>query len=254
VIHPLTIIPPAIEANVLVVEGTPATDTILVRPRAGSPTDLEVLINGNQFGPFSPTGGIRVIGYEGNDRITIDGAIVRDAFLEGGDGNDTLTGALGNDLLFGGAGADRLSGRQGNDVLTGGTGADILTGGLGRDVMIGGEGADRLVGYGGDVLVAGRTVFDLDPAALAALRDEWASARSYQARVANLRGESNPQFANRLNGNSFLRTSGTSPTVLDDLARDTLVGGAGLDWFLVNRPGGVPDVVVGREPTEIKDS
>ncbi|HKA06573.1 MAG TPA: hypothetical protein VKD71_04900, partial [Gemmataceae bacterium] len=73
------------------------------------------------------------------------------------------------------------------------------------------------------------------------------------ARVANLRGDNNPQFANRFNGNYFLRTVGASPTVLDDGAPDTLVGGLGLDWFLVNRPGGVPDVVLGRTATEIKD-
>ena len=61
-----------------------------------------------------------------------------------------------------------------------------------------------------------------------AILAEWTSARNYNQRVLNLRGTPNGQFANRLNGNSFL-VAGT--TELDDLTGDTLTGGAGSDWF-----------------------
>jgi Ca2+-binding RTX toxin-like protein len=261
VVHPIVILPPMIEADplqpgtsVLVVEGTPGNDRILVRPRAGSPTNLEVIVNGFVYGPFAPTGGVRAYGYAGNDRIEVASSVAREAILDGAGGNDTLLGGRGNDLLAGGPGNDTLYGRPGNDVLTGGDGNDTLTAGLGRDVLMGGAGADRLVaGSAGSILVAGPTLFDLDPAALAAIRDEWSSARGYAARAANLRGENNPQFAGRLNGNYFLRAASPSPTAFDDGARDTLVGGLGMDWFLVNRNGGVTDVLSGSSPSEFKD-
>ena len=134
----------------------------------------------------------------------------------------------------------------------GGAGADTVLGGAGRDVLIGGAGEDRLVASGGDLLIGARTLFDLDPTALGAIRDEWASARPYRVRVANLRGEDNPRFAERLNRNYFLQTAGPQPTVLDDGARDVLIGGVGLDWFFVNPDGGTADVVVGSTAGEVK--
>ncbi|MGR3540571.1 MAG: calcium-binding protein, partial [Hasllibacter sp.] len=54
--------------------------------------------------------------------------------LEGGDGDDVLTGAMGADVLRGGAGNDRLTGNGGRDALWGGTGNDRLSGGGGRDL------------------------------------------------------------------------------------------------------------------------
>jgi Ca2+-binding RTX toxin-like protein len=38
----------------------------------------------------------------------------------GGDGNDKLTGAAGNDFLIGGNGADRIVGSAGHDILVAG--------------------------------------------------------------------------------------------------------------------------------------
>jgi Ca2+-binding RTX toxin-like protein len=212
-----------------------------------------VILNGTRYGPFAPTGRIWVIGYAGNDRITVEGTVARNAFLEGRGGNDTLTGALGSDLLMGGAANDTLNGRAGHDVLVGGAGNDTLTGGMGQNVLIGGEGADRLVAGGGDILVAGPTLFDADAAGLEAILAEWTSARAYRTRVANLRGENGPLFGVRLNGNYFLRTGGSGQTAFDDGARDVLVGGLGADWFLLNRTGGVADVLSGSSPNELKD-
>ncbi len=48
-------------------------------------------------------------------------------------GNDTLNGADGNDNLFGGTGNDSLIGGLGNDTLNGGLGIDSLNGGVGDD-------------------------------------------------------------------------------------------------------------------------
>jgi Ca2+-binding RTX toxin-like protein len=60
-----------------------------------------------------------------------------------------LDGGPGNDLLTGGAGLDRLFGRRGDDVLRGGGNFDTLGGGRGDDVLAGGAGGDHLNGDAG---------------------------------------------------------------------------------------------------------
>ena len=68
--------------------------------------------------------------------------------FDGGSGNDTLLGALGNDSLNGGSGSDSVDGAAGNDVIVGGsvldTDPDTLIGGLGNDSIFGGAGADLI--------------------------------------------------------------------------------------------------------------
>lgn len=78
--------------------------------------------------------------------------------VDGGDGNDMLSGGLsalggpGNDRIRGfssgegGPGADLLTGTPGTDELVGGVGDDTLNGSGGADQLIGGAGGDRLVG------------------------------------------------------------------------------------------------------------
>jgi Ca2+-binding RTX toxin-like protein len=53
--------------------------------------------------------------------------------LRGGNDKDRLWGGDGNDRLFGEASSDTLDGGSGDDRLDGGTGTDRLTGGTGRD-------------------------------------------------------------------------------------------------------------------------
>ncbi|MBX3575646.1 MAG: M10 family metallopeptidase C-terminal domain-containing protein [Rhizobiaceae bacterium] len=76
-----------------------------------------------------------LLGTRGADRIDLGGltAMTRLPFIDGGAGNDTLTGSRLVDDLRGGAGNDTLAGGAGNDVLAGGLGRDLLAGGLGRD-------------------------------------------------------------------------------------------------------------------------
>jgi hypothetical protein len=66
--------------------------------------------------------------------------------LEGGPGDDELTG---------GEGLDRLFGRRGDDVVRGGGGFDTLRGGIGDDLIAGGAGGDHLHGEAGaDTIVS----------------------------------------------------------------------------------------------------
>jgi uncharacterized delta-60 repeat protein len=209
----------------LVVLGTTGNDVIDVRP-AKDPTKLTVTINKASAGEFLTAGtqlDIRV--GAGADRVTVNPKVARPARVDGGTGNDKITGGSGDDLLLGGAGDDTLTGGKGNDVLSGGTGNDRLSDALGTNVLIGGAGADRLTGgIGGDLLVGGETVFDLDPAGLSAIAAEWTAALDYDVRVAHL---SNGGGAN----GSLVLAAGT---VVDDSVKDSLTGGKGMDWFVVN--------------------
>jgi hypothetical protein len=75
--------------------------------------------------------------------------------VDGGIGNDSLSGDDGNDSVVGGEGADTLSGGIGDDTLIGGDGKDSLISGTGDDRMTGGDGDDRFVitPGGGDVTI-----------------------------------------------------------------------------------------------------
>jgi uncharacterized delta-60 repeat protein len=203
----------------LAVGGTSGNDTIVVNPAGGNA--VSVNLNGVSLGTFSPTGRILVYGQAGNDDIQVAGGISLSAWL------------------YGGAGNDRLKGGNGNNILLGGAGDDLLVGGNARDILIGGTGADRLVGNAeDDILIAGSTAFDGNEAALCAVLREWTSARSYAARVANLMGTgSGTDFANRLNGNFFLKTDGSGVTVFDDGSADVLTGSSGQDWYFANLAG-----------------
>ncbi|MDA0809743.1 MAG: M36 family metallopeptidase, partial [Planctomycetota bacterium] len=75
--------------------------------------------------------------------------------VDGGDGNDTLNGEAGNDFLFGNTGNDLMDGGDGNDIVSGGLGNDTAIGGDGDDTLLGGFGDDVLNGSSGDDLLAG---------------------------------------------------------------------------------------------------
>ena len=77
--------------------------------------------------------------------IIPDLAIPESIVLEGGNGKDSLSGGLGNDVLSGGNGQDTLVGLAGDDSLQGGNGKDLFDGGPGDDTLIGGNGRDTFV-------------------------------------------------------------------------------------------------------------
>lgn len=87
--------------------------------------------------------------------------------IDGGAGNDQLTGTWGNDRIIGGSGNDTLFDERGHNVLLGGGGDDLLglgyasdhsvaRGGWGNDTLVSSLGSDRLFGnQGKDTLMGG---------------------------------------------------------------------------------------------------
>jgi Ca2+-binding RTX toxin-like protein len=203
----------------LLVFGTNGADTIKIQAGSSSGT-VKAIINGVAQ-PQKSVAQVVVYGLGGNDNISVDNSLTLVRLLYGGDGNDVLGGGNGPGIQVGGAGNDTLSTGNARDILIGGTGADSLKG-----------------GNGDDLLVAGSTAYD-DPTttgeqALCAISKEWNSGSSYTMRIGHLTGT----LSGGLNGSTKLIGSGPNRTVFDDAIKDTLTGGLGSDWFLMNRTGG----------------
>src|SRR5690348_3887672 len=92
---------------------------------------------------------LTIQGRDGNDIINASGlaAGVIGLTIDGGAGNDIITGSQGNDLLLGGDGNDTVIGGGGNDVAELGAGDDtfIWNPGDGSDTVEGGTGTDTVV-------------------------------------------------------------------------------------------------------------
>ena len=102
---------------------------------------------------------IEINTWDGND--TINAATIKATaahlILDGGEGNDRVTGGLGGDVLWGEGGNDRLTGGAGDDTLFAGDGNDLAD----KDTLFGYEGKDTLNGGAGDDVIAGQEGDDI---------------------------------------------------------------------------------------------
>ncbi|MCG8504601.1 MAG: cadherin domain-containing protein [Sphingomonadales bacterium] len=115
--------------------------------------EIDVLNGGSGNDTLTGAQGVdHIFGNDGNDILS---GLAGADLLEGGFGNDDLSGGDGADTLRGGAGDDTLNGNADNDVLEGGAGVDLLYGGGGDDNLQGGDGADTLMGQGQNDTLAG---------------------------------------------------------------------------------------------------
>ena len=198
----------------LQIEGNDNNNTITVTKSGSSQGKAVVKIDGANKGTFSFSGSIVIYGKGGNDNISIDSAITRDAIIFGGDGKDTVSGGGGSDVLVGNAGNDSLKGNAGRDLLFGGDGADKLDG-----------------GSGDDILVAGGTPIDDNITNLCKLQDEWTRTdKSYALRVSHIENGGGLNGSVKLNASNVFSSAG---------AKDSLTGGSGTDLFFAAVPGDV---------------
>jgi len=114
----------------VIVNGTNADDTAII---AGSQA-AGVTVSGlhavvRVTATDGPSDTLTVSALDGNDVVDASGLAAGAVALsvDGGNGNDRLTGSAGDDTLAGGAGDDVLIGGPGQDALDGGTGNNTLT-------------------------------------------------------------------------------------------------------------------------------
>ena len=140
--------------------------------------------------------------------------------INGGAGNDTLTGDLNNNVLKGGAGNDILNGGAGNDILVGGAGKDTVDGGAGIDTA---DYSDKTVTV--QVTLNGATAATVNVGGV---------AEDTVVNIENLVGGSgNDIFVGDLNAN----------VLNGGLGNDTLTGGAGADTFVFAFASGIDKVI-----------
>ncbi len=102
-------------------------------------------ISGTQRGDFFD---VVALGTDGGDTFNFS-RTGESVYINGGGGNDTLTGGVSSDFLVGGGGNDMLNGGGGNDRFIGGGGNDTMTGGTGADTFIftGAPGTDTITDF-----------------------------------------------------------------------------------------------------------
>jgi Ca2+-binding RTX toxin-like protein len=135
--------------------GGPGTDTVV--GEVGDDTVIEDGATANGADSLSAGAGIDTLSYKSRTvavLVDLDAATADDGQDTNGDGvadeGDTVTPDFEN--LEGGAGNDKLTGQLGSAVpnwLTGNGGDDVLTGNEGDDLLNGGAGADTLKGNAG---------------------------------------------------------------------------------------------------------
>ena len=97
-------------------------------------------------------------------------------------------------------------------------------------------------GGGDDILIGGRTLYDMDPNAVCALMEEWGRTdNTYADRMNHVMFGSGPSG---LNGPYYLNGH-----IFDDYAVDDLYGELGVDWFLFHANDRVNDWTAGETKT-----
>jgi Ca2+-binding RTX toxin-like protein len=186
-------------------------------------------------------------------------------YIEGDEGNDSLSGSKGadeihgrggNDLLGGFEGDDRLFGEDGHDTLNGGTGNDLLDGGIGNDFLTGGAGADTFVGGAGfdTVSYAFATLGVTVNMATAGVTND-AQGDTYSS-IEQIIGSNHGDIlngdaaGNTLNGglgDDWLFGQGGTDTITGGLGIDHMAGGAGNDRFVISPNSGL-DIIQDFQP------
>jgi len=144
------------------VVGTPASDVFVwgsggvnaglnVNSAVAGDTDVDVTVGGTDPPLLYAEGAAGDDTFTGDGTVTAEQSVFADGgpgkdvvtlprggsfgFVDGGSGNDTITGSAFADVLGGDGGDDRIVGRDGNDEISGGAGRDRILSGAGRDVV-----------------------------------------------------------------------------------------------------------------------
>jgi hypothetical protein len=186
-----------------------------------------------------------VYGHRAETAVTRVGTALANR-INGGKGDDTISGLSGNDTLIGWEGDDEVRGGDGNDTLDGGSGSDTLWGGSGRDIFKAGAGEDSLFGGSEKDLFnfagLGTTPVTIN---LATGRFRHPNGEDVQTFVSiedvlgtaggdTITGSSVRSVLNGARGNDLINGGGLNDVLIGGLGKDTLTGGAGSDRFDFN--------------------
>ncbi|WP_323796380.1 SBBP repeat-containing protein [Nisaea sp.] len=208
---------------------------------SGSTLQLDNIEFAAIVGNASVTGGAGQNYVVGDDAVQFISLGAEDDTLAGGGGNDTVGSSWGEDVvygnqgqdsLFGGGGMDTLYGGQDADTVRGDNDADVLYGNKGGDTLSGGENEDTLFGGRNSDIVYGNQGADL---------------------VAGNTG--NDQLYGGQDNDSLSGGAGDD-LLAGNKGDDTLNGGDGADTFVYDFGGGddvVTDYEVGADALSFTD-
>jgi hypothetical protein len=199
----------------------------------GSVADLFKLSPGKSLsGHIQGGGGIETLDYSlwttgvtvnlgTNTATNIAGGVYAVENINGGKGNDSLTGDALNNIIRGGGGNDTIVGGGGNDILIGGQGAaNLSAAGSGRSILIGGKStvAQTLAGSSqDDIFIGGYTSYDsyslAHDQALMAILAEWTSGDSEATRASKITNGVGPGAKDKFKLLTTVFGDGTSDTI-----------------------------------------
>lgn len=173
--------------------------------------------------------GVTITGSTGNDVMDFSAvALAGIARIDGGAGNDSLTGSNVDDTLFGNSGNDTLDGRGGNDIL-------LISGNSSGDFFNGGADFDTLRAMGANAIFDFTKLSNIEAIDAAGFTGMKATATSGND-IIDL-GSFLVTGALRIeggSGNDVITGSAASETLVGGSGKDTLTGGLGADVFDFN--------------------
>jgi len=228
-------------------------DTLLVTNNLANLKNIQVLVGGGDWYTN------RILGTEGNDALDFSAIAVSNFIIDGGVGNDTVTGTAGDDYIQAG---------YGNDVLNGGAGDDVflLRGNLtdsaaldGLDQYDGGAGVNKIVGsQGSDTLLVTSGLANLkNIQVLHGGSDDW-----YNNRILGTGSNDTLDFSamTLINftldggaGDDLIIGTAESDHFEGSQGSDTLKGGAGGDTYAFSRGSGADLIVDSDSTAGVKD-
>ena len=142
-------------ADSVIVNGTNHADTVQISGSGTSYTVAGLPATVTVQGSEGANDSLAVSTFGGNDSVNAANLLagVVKLTVDGGTGNDTITGSAGDDVLIGGDGNDTVTGGRGNDVALLGAGNDtfVWNPGDGSDTVEGQTGVDTLQFNGANV-------------------------------------------------------------------------------------------------------
>lgn len=178
--------------------------------------------------------GLHVVGSGNADTLNFTAVTLTGVVnIDGGGGNDTLTGSQNADVMLGGAGNDTLNGGNGNDTLIGNAGNDTLNGQGDNDTFQfagTGNGFDAVTGAAGtDRVEATSNATDIGLSSIATVEQVSANAFSGVHVVGTANADTLNFSAVTFTGVIDIDGAAGADTLTGSAASDTIIGGAGND-------------------------